>query len=798
MNQIGDYINEDPFGEIENDSVGKSLNDTFVNKSEERFQPYEKDGAANVTDASLINKTSLRRHGSSRRYGNERRRKVKNLIPQPNIDQDEEGILQPDKDAKALIQKNLYKTNSTIFMKNETSKVENEIEVISEEEQNRTIENALSVNMSLIGDDLIHNAMNLSKSIPGNENIDINNTVIEKNETLSNSTEQNYSNENSSISDNSTMIVVDSQTFIVSPTTVSNEKPNIEITSIFKSDPILTAYITTPIMTFKRSSLHTPYLSISPSHPLDPTEKQTKIEPSLPGFSGTLEQLVSPTISIISPTTMLLQTPQISCDPTIPPTEQPIHPPTETYRTTIIPTSKVLQSSEVIVFSKPVSTIIISQSSLVFSRTREITATTSLIPSKSLLVELPISSISEPSEISFSLSTTQAFTSSLEISPSQHTIPFSEISSNPTIECSPSESATNDVTKQLVLSATQEIELADFPEEASKSSILKKPKRTSQNIPKREDIRDDDLEDFLIPKITSSPIPVISPSISPIPADDFIDDFPIVPLPTMKPVMTKEKPKAKTKPPKMPIDADEPLWDGIDSDKVKYDTKREPIKPCAGPNTQRTAIGKCVCKEGYPFGNPDDVYGCWKCASVCVANSKCVFPGICQCENGFRGNGSKKCTAVLPKVIGISPRVVFSDETTLVNISVISDQTMPTTGYCKFGEIIVTASMISENLYQCSAPPRSPKSVSVSLSFDAINWSEGDLSVEYKKRLSLLTILPYVILSTSALSILVYVIICEIERRKKNSLNKEDAVPFLSASSGKKKGAFPRKRDIPL
>jgi hypothetical protein len=60
---------------------------------------------------------------------------------------------------------------------------------------------------------------------------------------------------------------------------------------------------------------------------------------------------------------------------------------------------------------------------------------------------------------------------------------------------------------------------------------------------------------------------------------------------------------------------------------------------CESPNTILTQSQSCVCRSGFPFGSPNTSEGCFKCEVPCHQLANCIFPGKCECNASYLGDG---------------------------------------------------------------------------------------------------------------------------------------------------------------
>jgi hypothetical protein len=170
------------------------------------------------------------------------------------------------------------------------------------------------------------------------------------------------------------------------------------------------------------------------------------------------------------------------------------------------------------------------------------------------------------------------------------------------------------------------------------------------------------------------------------------------------------------------------------------------LEKCPGQNTIRIPIGTCECKQGYPYGDPNDERGCWRCVDECAPGAECAFPGVCACPEGYLGDGKTKCEQITPIIYRYFPREGIADTT--VNISYFYENSTKYTGaYCRFGSIPVGTIELASNYMLCKAPPGKPGIVPLSISFDAAQWSKEDVTFLYKEKHDPISFLPFLVLS---------------------------------------------------
>lgn len=212
------------------------------------------------------------------------------------------------------------------------------------------------------------------------------------------------------------------------------------------------------------------------------------------------------------------------------------------------------------------------------------------------------------------------------------------------------------------------------------------------------------------------------------------------------------------------------------------------IESCIGPNTIKLQTGKCVCKNGFPFGNPNNESGCWNCEEDCHDDAKCVFPGKCQCRNGYSGDGTESCKPIIPKIVGLSPSYGLSG--TKINISYIyEDKNTPKVAYCKFGSIPIDATVITPDYIQCESPKRKSEVVPISISFNADIWSTEEFFFKYTEKVDPIRLFPFIFGSLLIIGIIVYTLF-KLQGESNKKKFDDDRVSFLGPRK-KNKGPSP-------
>ena len=207
---------------------------------------------------------------------------------------------------------------------------------------------------------------------------------------------------------------------------------------------------------------------------------------------------------------------------------------------------------------------------------------------------------------------------------------------------------------------------------------------------------------------------------------------------------------------------------------------------CPGPNTIRIPIGDCKCKEGFPFGDPYDPKGCWKCADRCNSNAECVYPGKCICKESYFGDGINSCERKIPRIVDYAPSE--GKNGTIVNITFsYPNASSSKSAFCKFGSIPVSATEITESYILCPAPHRKPSTVSLSISFDTLQWSNEDAVFIYLPEKDSFRFVQFFILSI----VITLTGIFSIDKLNKflHKKNDDEGIPLISTSKQNKKNA---------
>ena len=154
---------------------------------------------------------------------------------------------------------------------------------------------------------------------------------------------------------------------------------------------------------------------------------------------------------------------------------------------------------------------------------------------------------------------------------------------------------------------------------------------------------------------------------------------------------------------------------------------------CLGNNTEyHKLFQRCVCKKGFPYGNPEKE-GCYACNNVtCHPDGYCAAMNTCKCKQGRVGDGITTCDFPRPKITSLDPTVCNTNENSFITFSF----TAPT-GYnisrpdCMFGPRVVTPTEFNGTHGICKCPPSHEGKFKFALSFDRIHWSLENYTISF-------------------------------------------------------------------
>ena len=153
---------------------------------------------------------------------------------------------------------------------------------------------------------------------------------------------------------------------------------------------------------------------------------------------------------------------------------------------------------------------------------------------------------------------------------------------------------------------------------------------------------------------------------------------------------------------------------------------------CKMPHTHRAYGGAtCVCDDGYVGFDPMNK-GCWKCEQVCHENAACVEGGVCECAEGYVGDGVSSCEYDYPEMLNVVPKICTRGGCAL-NITIKKGRTSSHKGYCLFDDLTVDAYKVRDNVFTCKVPMTISWKSSVRFSWDAQHGSLNSFTVFFRK-----------------------------------------------------------------
>jgi hypothetical protein len=153
---------------------------------------------------------------------------------------------------------------------------------------------------------------------------------------------------------------------------------------------------------------------------------------------------------------------------------------------------------------------------------------------------------------------------------------------------------------------------------------------------------------------------------------------------------------------------------------------------CHAPNTFWDIFtGECICLPGFQTTedhNKSD--GCWRCNETCHPLAICAFPGVCQCDGKFMGNGLTSCTSPIPHLLGASGKSFLRDGSVLLSFRYSSPKKFtPREMFCKFGAKIIKSTNFTDQDVICRIPRVPPGKYIFFISFDSFHWPEVGASI---------------------------------------------------------------------
>lgn len=155
---------------------------------------------------------------------------------------------------------------------------------------------------------------------------------------------------------------------------------------------------------------------------------------------------------------------------------------------------------------------------------------------------------------------------------------------------------------------------------------------------------------------------------------------------------------------------------------------------CTGKNTEyHKLFQRCVCKKGFPYGNPEKS-DCYNCDNVtCHSDAICSAMNTCTCRPGKIGDGINNCEFPRPRVIKVDPLTCATDEDSYITFSFKSpagyNSTKPD---CLFGSRIVTPMDYNGTHGVCKCPPSYEGNYSFALTFDHLHWSKENITITFQ------------------------------------------------------------------
>jgi len=203
-----------------------------------------------------------------------------------------------------------------------------------------------------------------------------------------------------------------------------------------------------------------------------------------------------------------------------------------------------------------------------------------------------------------------------------------------------------------------------------------------------------------------------------------------------------------------------------------------PNDNCTAPNTKKNSRGKCICTSQFPHGDPSLMTGCFRCKSKCNESAICVYPGRCQCNPGFSGNGVSECLANAPVLQRVFPDRVYIRSRFVLNVTyVYINGSGLNNGYIKIGSIISPCNNYSYGFVQCEIQSIDDVGAfPVQFSHNMITWSKEFVEIVVDPTDSNLGSFFIVLTIVSIIAFIGYFIK---KKLKKAGINGE-LIPFLA------------------
>ncbi|EAX84968.1 hypothetical protein TVAG_547270 [Trichomonas vaginalis G3] len=185
---------------------------------------------------------------------------------------------------------------------------------------------------------------------------------------------------------------------------------------------------------------------------------------------------------------------------------------------------------------------------------------------------------------------------------------------------------------------------------------------------------------------------------------------------------------------------------------------------CKGNNTELDEqFNICICKAGFPFGNPENGGDCFRCDPKCHEKAICTSMDKCTCKPGLVGDGIKDCDYPRPTIVSVKPHKCENTDSFLT-VVYKSQQVNTTMPYCKIGPSIYPPSEFNGSHAICSCPPLFKGNYSLEISFNKLHWSKQKFTINFPTDDSPAPeVFVYIILCV-IISVLIYFIIWCIQK----------------------------------
>ena len=154
---------------------------------------------------------------------------------------------------------------------------------------------------------------------------------------------------------------------------------------------------------------------------------------------------------------------------------------------------------------------------------------------------------------------------------------------------------------------------------------------------------------------------------------------------------------------------------------------------CLANNTEYHDIFmRCVCKSGFPYGNPEKG-GCYGCSKVtCHPDAYCAAQDTCKCKAGRVGDGITTCDYPRPIIQKVEPQTCIVNDESYIKFSFKSPKGYNTTKPdCRFCPRVVTPTEFNGTHGICKCPPSYEGKYPFALTFNGIHWSQENFSINF-------------------------------------------------------------------